>query len=468
MSGPSWSYLNWYHGITGDWATWEPGNRVDPGAVGSFDGELRFNAYRTMANFGVVPRIAITDRPGSWLMESDGEAHLDFKAKAESSPGLSPVGSFGAEAKASAKREHACTLHLHDRSEAWIRNIEDVMLRVQELLISGEWDVGWAVVTRRLEAQRGFAAISQGSEKSFGAKLDADARVMSAADLGSASLQVAPGSTRGDFLVFDFGPGSTPAFSAIRVRHDLWDKLLPWRPSAGTVIGPDGRAFRELPGNPADRALEARYDPERSALAPGELSAMAVVDLFEEVTDLPAGDDSPQSAGGGLSVNPGGRLLSFPLPVPPPPAALAAAGPPGSASAVGERQSPDGLARFTLLDQGDGVYWLEVSLAGRVESPLIVRLRYTSADQRRRELLVPVGGSSASIVALPGYDGRPWRGWSQVPLDSVWSGSPELLQASVRAAVTAGTVRAWQRVASAAPGYSRELITQAIDGAESW
>jgi hypothetical protein len=222
--------------------------------------------------------------------------------------------------------------------------------------------------------------------------------------------------------------------------------------------------YRELPDNLSDHAIEARrYDPEISRMSPDELSAMSIADLFEDVVDLPVEENAGQSSDGAIPVASEGRVLSFLLPVPPPPAALAAADPPGGASPVGETDSPDGLARFTLLAQRDGGYWLEVSSAPSAGSPLIVRLRYTTAAQQRTELLVPVSSPSASVVSLAGYDGGAWRGWSQVPLDSVWSGSPEVVRASVRAAVTAATVRAWQRVASAAPEHTRELITQAIN-----
>jgi hypothetical protein len=468
---PSWSYVNWYYELTGYWATWEPGKRVEPGAVGSFDGQLRFNAYRTLADYGIVPRIAIANSPGSTLARSNSERHFDFKASGESSPGFAVGGNLDADVKVAANHEYAFILHMRDRSEAWIKNIEEVQVQVKALLLKRKWDVDSVVVVRRTEARQGFAAVSLGSGKSFEAKIDADARVMGVADLASAGLVLAPGASHGDFLVFDFGPGSTPVFSqVIRVKKNLWDRLLPWRHSGGTLIAPDGRTYRELPDNLSDHALEARrYDPGRSSMSPGELSAIAVADLFEDVVDLPVEENARQSADGAIAGNSGGRLLSFPLPVPPVPAALAAADPAGSVSPVGETDSPDGLARFTLLDQGGGEYWLEVSVAASVQSPLIVRLRYTTTGQQRTELLVPVISPSASVVALPGYDGGAWRGWSRVPLASVWSGSPEMVQASVRAAVTQATVRAWHRVASAAPEYGRELITQAINapGAES-
>ena len=132
-------------------------------------------------------------------------------------------------------------------------------------------------------------------------------------------------------------------------------------------------------------------------MSPGELSAIAVEDLFEEVIDLPGEVDTGQTPESSVPGRAGGRLLSFPLPIPPGPADLAAADPAEGAPPVGEAASPDGLARFALFDRGDGEYWLEVSITAGTEVPVIIRLRYTTTERQRRELLVPVG---AALVPL--------------------------------------------------------------------
>jgi len=469
---PSWSYVTWYYELTGNWATWEPGNRVEPGTVGSFDSRRRFNHYRTLAAYHIVPEIATANLPGSRLAWSDGEIHLDFKASGESAAGFEALGALDAGVKVTANREHGCILHMRGLSEAWITNIDEVLTQIKALFLSGQWEIDSVVVVRRLEARQGFAAVSIVSGRSFEAKASADARLMGAADLGSAGFLLAPGRAGGNFLFYDFGPGSTPVFSStIRIRRDLWDRLLPWRRDRGALIGPDGRTYRELPDDLSGHALEARrYAPGKSSMPPGELAAIAVADLFEEVADLPAQEDARQSPGSGIPGSAGGRLLSFPLPVPPAPAALAAADPAEGAPPVAEAASPDGLTRFALFDRGDGEYWLEVSAAASTEIPLISRLRYTTTEHQRKELLVPVGGGtqSTSLVAIHGYDRGPWRAWSPVPPASVWSGSPEIVDASVGAALSSATVRAWERLASVAPEYGRKLITQAINrpGAE--
>jgi hypothetical protein len=467
------SYVTWYHELTGNWATWEPGDQVEPGTIGFFDRDQAFTRhYRTLAAYGIAPGIVTAELPGrSRLVWSEDDVHLDVKASGQSSAGFEALGSLDAGFKATANREHASILHMRDLSEAWIENVEAVLSQIKALLLSGQWEVDLVVVARRLEARQGFAAVSLGSGRSFEAKADGHARVAGAANLGSAGFLLAPGSGRGDYLFWDFGPGSTPVFSsAIRIKRDLWDRLLPWRRDGGALVGPDGRTYRELPGDLGGHQLEARrYKPGASAMSPEELSAIAVEDLFEEVADLPGEVDTGQMSENGIPGRGGGRLLSFPLPIPPGPADLAAADPAEGAPPVGEVASPDGMTHFALFDRGDGEYWLEVSFTAGAEVPVIIRLRYTTTERQRRDLLVPVGGgtSSASVVAVPGYDGGPWKAWSSVPVAGVWSGSPDLVNASVRAALSKATVEAWEQLASVAPEYSRRLINQAIEAAGS-
>jgi hypothetical protein len=264
-----WSYVTWYNELTGNWATWEPGEPVQPGTVGRFDKQQRFTHYRTLASYGITAEIVTAESPvRNRLVHSDGEVHLDLKASGQSPAGFEALGALDAGLKVTANREHACVLHMRDISEAWIENVDAVLRQIKGLLLSGEWEVDSVVVARRLEVQQGFAAISLGSGQSFEVKADGAAHLSGAVDLGHAGFLLASGRGRGSFLFYDFGSGSTPVFSAaIRVRRDLWDRLLPWRRDGGVLIGPDGRALRALPEYLGDRALEARrYDPGTSPM----------------------------------------------------------------------------------------------------------------------------------------------------------------------------------------------------------
>jgi hypothetical protein len=461
--------VTWYNELTGNWATWEPGDVVQPGTVGFFDRQRRFTHYRTLASYGIAHRISRAEFPGrNRLVWSDGDVHLDFKASGQSPAGFEALGALDAGLKVTANRERACVLHMRDLCEAWIEDIDAVLRQVKGLLLKGEWEVDSVVVARRTEARQGFAAVSLGSGQSFEAKADKGAHPADAADLSQAGFRLASGRGTGSFLFYDFGPGSTPVFtSAIRVRRGLWDRLLPWRRDGGVLIGPDGRTYHELPGDLSGHALEARrYDRARSLISPAELSAITLEDLFEEVIDPQDERDAMESLAGGGTRSTGGRILSFPLPALPAAAVLAAADRADGAPPVIEATSPEGLARFALFDRGDGEYWLEVSLDGSPQVPVLTRLRYTTTDQQRRELLVPIGGGRAqpsSVVALHGYSRGPWNAWVQVPFASLWSGSPDLVQASVRAALTSATLRAWEQLASVVPEYGRNLITRTIE-----
>jgi hypothetical protein len=456
-----WSYVTWYNELTGNWATWEPGEPVQPGDVGTFDRQRRFIHYKTLVGYGIVPEIATAQLPGQGrLVWSDGDVHVDLKAHGQSPAGFEALGALDAGLKVTAHRDNACVLHMRDLREAWIRDLEKVLRQVKGLLLNGEWEVDSVIVVRRMEARQGFAAVSLGAGQSF------EAKAAGAASLEGAGFALASGRGRGSFLFYDFGSGSTPVFSsAIRVRRDLWDRLLPWRRDGGVLLGPGGRAYHGPPDDISGHALQARlYDPGGSPMSPGELSAIAVEDLFEEVVDPPAEEDAPQSPAGGAPGGAASRLLSFPLPAPPAPGALAAADPVEGGPPAVQAASPDGLARFALFDRGDGEYWLEVSLDASAPVPVIARLRYTTTDEQRRDLLVPVGGGTraSSIVALRGYDGGPWRAWVPVPPASMWSGPADLVQESVRAALTSATVRTWERLASVVPEHGRKLITRAI------
>jgi hypothetical protein len=460
--------VTWYNELTGDWATWEPGEPVQPGAIGFFDEHRRFRHSRTLADLGIVHEISLRDRPGSVLAWSESDVHFAIKVAGQSPAGFEALGAADAGLRFTADREHACVLHMRDLTEACVDDREQILQGIKELLLAGQWDVDAVVVIRRLEARQGFAVVSLGSGQSFEAKAAANAQFAGAADLGKAEFLLAAARGRGSFLFKDFGPGSTPVFSeTVRVKQGFWDRLLPWGRDKGTLIGPDGRPFRELPKNLSGYAPQARrYDRVRSAIRPDELSGIAVEDLFEEVTEFPDEGDAQQSPEVGLPGEGGARLVSFPLPVPPGPAALAAADPVEGAPPVVQAMSPDGVTRFALYYRGGGEYWLEVSRNSSAPVPAVVRVRYATTDRGPRELLIPVGGDGSrrpsSVVELRGFAARSWHAWLPVPLASVWSGGRDLVTASVYAAINVAAVRAWDQLASAMPEHVRTLITQIL------
>ena len=152
------SYVTWYHELTGNWATWEPGDQVEPGTIGFFDRDQAFTRHhRTLAAYGIVPEIVTAELPGrSRLVWSEGDVHLDFKASGQSSAGFEALGSLDAGLKATANREHACILHMRDLSEAWIENVDAVLSQIKALLLSGRWEVDLVVVSSPPGGAPGF------------------------------------------------------------------------------------------------------------------------------------------------------------------------------------------------------------------------------------------------------------------------------------------------------------------------
>jgi hypothetical protein len=189
-----WSYVTWYNGLTGNWVTWEPGDLVQPGTVGFFDRQRRFTHYRTLASYGIVPRISTLELPGrSRLVWSDGDVHLNVKTSGQSPDGFEFLGALDAGLKVTASREHACMLHMRDLSEAWITDVDAVLRQVQDRLLKGEWEIDSVVVARCTEARQGFAAVSLGTGQSFEAKAGGSAHLAGVADLGQADFTLASG-----------------------------------------------------------------------------------------------------------------------------------------------------------------------------------------------------------------------------------------------------------------------------------
>jgi hypothetical protein len=96
--------VTWYNELTGNWATWEPGDLVQPGTIGFFNRERRFIPCETLADYGIVPGISTAELPGrSRLVWSDGDVHLDVKASGQSAAGFEALGVPGRRAESYCK-----------------------------------------------------------------------------------------------------------------------------------------------------------------------------------------------------------------------------------------------------------------------------------------------------------------------------------------------------------------------------
>jgi repressor LexA len=290
-----WSYVTWHHRCSSsDWATWEPGEVVDLGDVGRFNAERRFLHYENLRrDYGVSFRVSKPLPVAPRHYRTDKYFRVETKL-AESS------GALNADVRVLAKRKHACILELSGATETRVTNTNAVMRQIAALVRVGGWDLDLVAVVGRIQAGRGFAAISQAAGQALELKAigDPGLREILAAegpgkilDIG-AELLLASGWRATGYLIYEFGRRETPVFThTIRVKQSLWSRLLPRYGQEPWLIDPaSGRGNLDtLLASLAHLPPEARrYDPQRSAMRLSELSEIPAEDLFEEVTSLPA------------------------------------------------------------------------------------------------------------------------------------------------------------------------------------
>ena len=197
------------------------------------------------------------------------------------------------------KRKHACILELHGVTETRMTNTHAVMRRIADLVRAGAWELDLVVVLGRIQARRGFAAISQAAGQTLRLTVTGDASPRGIPGAGApgsilgggGELLLASGPGATGFLVYEFGSRKTPVFThAIRVKQDLWSRLLPRPGQEPWAVDPGGRkGLDKLLASLSHLPPEARrYDPQHSAMTWSELSSMAAEDLFEEVVSRPA------------------------------------------------------------------------------------------------------------------------------------------------------------------------------------
>lgn len=467
--------MTWYHDLsTTDWATWLPGTPIEPGSVGVFNRERCFDHDETLEEHGITCARLSSETPVQPIFYSTmGGFEFEPKAAASVAPGFGTLGEANLGVKLTANAEHACLIQMLNPTVRRIENQRQVQEAVLAQMRDGLWRVDLQVVMRRTRCTSGFAAVSRAGKQSVefktGAKLPA---VITDQDLPDLGLGLASGWSSSGFLVSPFTETSTPAFGGVvRVKRELWHKLLPWRSEGWYLVDPRGKRFlpTKLPLELSAYApRDCRYDPARSAMSPAELSALTVEDVFEEVTTLPEEDELSSAGGPGGNSGPVelAEVRSFPLPRSVVPSTLAAADDEEDASVLLDAAFEDGLVRFTVYDRGSGRYWLEVTFPHVGSQLSVVTIRYQVTDGASRDLIVPVTGdgatTSSSIVSLPDYQpGTDGQAWLTAPgTGSAWP--EETVRRSVLAAVGNATARAWERLSALVPAETGEVIERAL------
>jgi len=181
---PCWSYVTWYHECSGNWATWEPGNVVNPGDVGSFDEDRRFCHWETLSDYGVSFTTS-RERPVAPQLLATGKAfRVASKFAGKSAPGFVGLGKLDAGVRITAEKKYACLLQLRKATESHIKVTRKLLNQIAALVQSGRWNLDSLVVVGRLRARSGFAAISQGAGQSVEFKTTGDVRLTEVLELG--------------------------------------------------------------------------------------------------------------------------------------------------------------------------------------------------------------------------------------------------------------------------------------------
>jgi len=145
------------------------------------------------------------------------------------------------------------------------------------------------------------------------------------------------------------------------------------------------------------------------------------------------------------------------LPLPRRREGLAAAGR-GRGTIVVTAVLPDAEARLTLHRERQGDYLVEIDRVLRTEAPLVIAVRYGTEDGSEALVVVPARGSG--LARLDGFSpASPWQ-VSPVPAASLATLGPDSIAASVRAAVSNETRRAWHEIRDVTPEIRTVIDTE--------
>jgi hypothetical protein len=292
-------YVTWFNHESQEWATWAPGALVTPGDVGNFNREKKFSHPFTLKSFGIYFELSEETPSGSRTCATEGSLDVAVGVKAEVPDPVAAVANLSGRVRVTSNHANAAILQVLDTTTQHVINADEVLQAISRKLLNGEWRVDAMVVMERVRVERGFAAIFTSKGQSL--------ELEGAADIGAAglpvvgaSLELVPSHTARSFSLTEFSPGETPIFSsAIRIRKDLWTRLIPglnnWAMTFDGVEWP----LDDLPWNLDDAPEElTRYNASDTDLPIEVLSVASLGDLFEVVTELPD-ESTPRPLGGG-------------------------------------------------------------------------------------------------------------------------------------------------------------------------
>lgn len=294
-------YVEWYNEMNpAAWPTWEPGERVEPGAVGFFDRDKRFHVYHTLTGLRLTPE----RETGPHLHMRSNDFDIRPSVQIDTPIGPHPFAFADAEMSLRAKRKNASILQVDDAFDCELEDILDVLEGVRQALLDGEWEIDAVLVTRRVRSPAGFALII--SERGQAVTLRAEAEISAARviTLASVGLGVQASRFRSATDLWDFGELSTPIFmNTIRVKTKWWARMIPGLPppTGRQIIDHTGHAWSadKPPWNLQHLPDDARhYDASASSMRPEDLKNLKAMELFEFIQHLGVDDEEPPPEGG--------------------------------------------------------------------------------------------------------------------------------------------------------------------------
>ncbi|MFZ4159886.1 hypothetical protein ACOZDE_15840 [Streptomyces griseoincarnatus] len=254
MAGFCSSYVTWIYNETSNWATWEPGDRVDLGDIGYFDRSLKFTKADTSANLlNTPPHVIQVQKIGSRIHYSSRYFSVSTNAS---------VGTPGAAAEVTftLKRGEGHVLQTRQGVCEGVDNEASMLDAAKSAIATADWCLAWVLVCERKKVDGGFAAACKGKGTSFTMQASAPVPQGSIADVGFGLGVV---KSDGQVNHWGFTQGSTPVFDRVwRVRPDMIDRLY----------GDNSEWIS------ADRLY---YRPGHSRLSPSDVTKMKRSELFE-------------------------------------------------------------------------------------------------------------------------------------------------------------------------------------------
>jgi hypothetical protein len=298
------AYVDWFHSKVLKWATWEPGDPVEPGTVGRFDDGLVFrHQHETLQNYR-IPFAASEDKPvQDRLYAMSAAFSVQAAGSAKVPDPVTGIARAGGSLVLKTTKKNACLLQVKDATSSHLLDVGDVLREVHRQLLDSEWSVDLVVVAERIRAQEGFALVCEKKGLTLQLAVEAEIGLLPELEGYGGSLALGVVNETNSSACYRLLPGATPIFTGpIRVRQSLWSDLLGlppklidpsggvYQPRRSTTTGtgaPSGTGSADRPltaGNLTHlSAAERHYDPARSRFTPQQLRDMPLSVLFEEL-----------------------------------------------------------------------------------------------------------------------------------------------------------------------------------------